>query len=168
LRGKLLLVCFSTWILSSVSVATAEEEAAAVVAEGGKIVIEYTLKLDDGTVVDTTEGGDPLGYRHGNGQMFPALEAALVGMKVGETRSVTLPPEQGYGVVDPELIEEVPVESMPEESRVVGAQIIARDKRGTRRPVRVREIRDDVIVLDLNHPLAGEALHFEVRVVAIE
>ena len=168
MREKLLLACIATWILSSVSVAIAEEDAPAVVAEGLKIVIEYTLKLDDGTVVDTTEGGDPLGYRHGNGQMFSALEEALVGMKVDETRSVTLPPEQGYGAIDPELVEEIPIAAVPEEARRVGAEIVAQDKRGTKRPVRVREVGDDVVVLDLNHPLAGETLHFQVRVVAIE
>jgi FKBP-type peptidyl-prolyl cis-trans isomerase SlyD len=135
---------------------------------GAVVHLEFTLWDDAGTLLDTTRGRTPLVFTHGQGEVIPGLERALLGMKVGETKRVTVPPEEGYGVVDPAATTEVPVERMPEEARKVGARLRAQTRSGREMLVRVREIRDGTAVLDLNHPLAGRTLVFEVRVILVE
>lgn len=138
------------------------------IQDGSKVTIEYTLKLGDGQVVDTSEGREPLVYQHGAGQILPALEDELAGLSEGSEKELTLTPEQGYGPVNDDLVQTVDVEQIPEPARHEGAQLVSRDAQGNERPLSVREVREDGIVLDLNHPLAGESLHFDVKVVAIE
>ena len=130
--------------------------------------IEYTLTLDDGTVADSNVGGDPLTYSHGKGEILPALEQKLEGMATDETQSVHLSPEEGYGQVNPELFREVPEASVPEEARVVGQVLYGEGPDGKRFQVRVHELREESVVLDLNHPLAGQGLNFDVRIVSVE
>ncbi len=136
--------------------------------ETGKTVsIEYTLTLTDGTVVDSNVGKDPLVYEAGGGQILPALDAALVGMAPGDTRSVELAPGEGYGEVDESLRFTVDLAQLPEGAREVGAPLMARREDGQEIRVRVHEVAEDSAVLDCNHPLAGEPLSFDVRVVAV-
>ena len=158
----------ATCVLVPLSPSHAEEEEANVVQDGKTISLEYTLKLDDGSVVDSNVGEQPLTYEQGSQQILPALEAQIAGMKVDESKQVKLEPEQGYGEVNPELFQEVETSVIPEEARQKGAQLISEDQAGNRRPLRVHEVKGDKIVLDLNHPLAGETLHFDVKVVAVE
>jgi FKBP-type peptidyl-prolyl cis-trans isomerase 2 len=163
----------ATWlllllVLSVGPAATAEEETKMVVAEGRTIGIEYTLKLDDGSVADTSEGRDPLVYEQGQGQILPALESALEGLEVGGTKEVVLEAEDAYGPVREELFRTVPTESVPEDARKAGTPLMTEDPEGNRVPLRVHEVKGEEIVLDFNHPLAGETLHFDVEVVSIE
>lgn len=151
----------------SASLATAEEEGPTVVGENKLVSIEYTLKLEDGSVADTSDGKEPLKYQHGAGQILPALEEALAGMEVGQSRSVTLSPEKGYGVLNPSLVQEVPLEALPEEARKVGVTLVSEDPQGNRRLVRVQEVGEENAVVDLNHPLAGQTLNFDVKIVEI-
>jgi FKBP-type peptidyl-prolyl cis-trans isomerase 2 len=146
--------------------ATAEEGA--MVEDGKTIAIEYTLKLDDGTVASTNVGQDPLSYVQGGEELLPALQDSLAGMRQGQSKEVMLAPEQGYGFVDDTALVEVPVDMIPEEARVVGARLVGRDQQGNEQFVRVREVQTDRIVLDHNHPLAGENLHFDVKVLSVE
>lgn len=155
-------------VLGSASPVNAEDEERKVVKDGSKVSIDYTLKLEDGTVADSSAGDEPLVYEQGAGQMLPALEQKLAGLAVGEERQVTLPPEQGYGPVQEELFQAVPVEQIPEDARQAGAILVAQDSEGKQRRVRVHEVRETEIVIDLNHPLAGKTLLFDVKVVAIE
>lgn len=148
--------------------AQAGEGGQVVVEEGSKVGIEYTMKLDDGQVVDTSDGREPLVYQQGAGQLLPSIEAELEGMSVGGEKQLTLTPEQGYGEIHEELYQEVPADRIPEGARHAGAQLISRDEQGHERPLRVHEVRDEVVVLDLNHPLAGQTLHFDVKVVSID
>jgi FKBP-type peptidyl-prolyl cis-trans isomerase SlyD len=135
---------------------------------GSRVSIEYTLRLDDGSVADSNVGGPPLVYEQGRGQILPALEARLGEMAVDDTGQVTLSPEEGYGPVHPELFETVRPDVLPEEARKVGAALVSEDESGQKRHLKVHEIHDEGIVLDFNHQLAGERLHFDVRVLAIE
>lgn len=135
---------------------------------GSTVSIEYTLTLDDGTVADSNVGGDPLTYSHGKGQILPALEEKLEGMKTEDTQSVRLSAEEGYGKVNPELFREVPEASVPEDARVVGQVLYGEGPEGKPFQVRVHEVKDESVVLDLNHPLAGQALNFEVRIVSVD
>lgn len=145
-----------------------EKDDENVVRSGKRVSIEYTLKLDDGTTADTNVGGEPLSYQAGADEILPALDEALVGLKVEDTKTVTLPPEQGYGLVDPAKFETVELSAIPEIARKPGAQLVAQDPNGNPLPVRVHEVSESMIVLDLNHPLAGQNLNFEVKIVAVE
>lgn len=144
------------------------EEETPVVEEGRTVSIEYTLKLDDGSTADTNVGDEPLVFEQGRQQILPALERELAGMALEDTKQVTLAPEQGYGPVNPELYREVETTMVPEQAREAGTQLVAEDQQGNKQLIRVREVRDESIVLDFNHPLAGETLHFDVKVVGIE
>jgi FKBP-type peptidyl-prolyl cis-trans isomerase SlyD len=145
-----------------------EEGNEAVIADGSRVSIEYTLTTGDGEVADTNVGEEALVYEQGSSQILPALESAMLGLSVGDAKQVTIPPERGYGAVDPELFQTIPASAIPEEAHQVGAQLMAESQAGQRRPVRVHEIKGEEIVIDLNHPLAGETLHFDVKIVAIE
>ncbi len=144
------------------------DEEKIVIEEGRTVSIEYTLKLDDGTVADTNVGGDPLVYTQGNGQILPALEKNLEGMTTEDTRSVHLSAAEGYGEVNEELYREVPPEQIPEEAREIGQVLYGQGPNGQPFQVRVHEVREETIVLDFNHPLAGQTLNFDIRIVAVE
>ena len=159
------LACCS-WLLATGPAAA--EDAAKKIAEGSQVAIEYSLKIDDGTVVDENVGRDPLSFEQGKGQILPALEAELAGLEAGDEKHVTLPPEKGYGPVNPEAYHTVPAEKIPEEARKVGAMLMAQGANGQQRPMRVHEVKDDEIVMDLNHPLAGETLHFDIKIVSVD
>jgi FKBP-type peptidyl-prolyl cis-trans isomerase SlyD len=139
-----------------------------VIEEGNTVSIEYTLTLDDGVTADSNVGGEPLVYQQGRQEILPALEEALVGLEVGDTKQVRLTEEQGYGPIHPEGFQDVTPEMVPEDARTVGTMLIATDPEGNQQPIRVHEVEDDKIVLDFNHPLAGQALNFDIRVLAIE
>ncbi len=145
-----------------------EKEKPAVVEDGHRISIEYTLKLPDGSVADTNVDGEALTYVQGQSQILPALESQLAGMKVGESKHVALSAAEGYGEVDPGLFQTVPASAVPEDARVVGTELLAQPESGPPRPVRVHEVKGDEIVMDLNHPLAGKALAFDIKILAIE
>jgi FKBP-type peptidyl-prolyl cis-trans isomerase SlyD len=143
------------------------QEDAPVVEDGSTVGIEYTLKLQDGSTADTNVGGEPLVYVQGEQQILPALEAKLAGMTVDESREVTLSPDEGYGPVHPEGFQTVPLDIIPEDARHEGAQLVGQGPHGEPIHARVTEITDDNAVVDLNHPLAGQTLHFTVKVVSI-
>ena len=137
------------------------------IASGKQVSIEYTLTLDDGTVVDTNVDQSPLVYEQGSGTILPALENALLGMQVDDTCQVTLSPGEGYGELNPEALITVEAGRVPEDARRPGVMLEAQDPSGQRQRIRVAEVRDDEVVLDFNHPLAGKTLNFDVKVLAI-
>ncbi len=138
------------------------------VRPGAVVHLEFTLRDESGALLDDNRGRSPLVFTYGKGEVIPGLERALAGMKVGETKRITVPPEDAYGPVDPAAITEVPKERVPAEALVVGARLSGQTRSGREVPVRVREIRDGMVVLDMNHPLAGKTLVFEVRVILVE
>ena len=138
------------------------------IEEGSKVSIEYTLTLNDGSTADTNVGGEPLVYNQGQQEILPALEEALVGLEAGDTKKVVLTAEEGYGLVDPDGFQDVEPDLVPEDARTVGTMLVASDPEGNQQPIRVHEIGEDKIVLDFNHPLAGEALTFDIKIVEIE
>ncbi len=148
--------------------APGSEEKPRVIEEGSTVSLEYTLKLDDGSTADSNVGGEPLKYQQGKSQILPALERQLLGLKVNDRKQVTLSAADGYGPVDPEAFQEVKREMVPEHAHKAGAQLLAQDGSGRKRVARVHEVTEERIVIDLNHPLAGQTLHFDVRVVDIE
>ena len=137
--------------------------------ETGKTVsIEYTLTLNDGTVVDSNVDGNPLVYEAGGGQILPALDEALIGLSEGDSKSVQLAAKEGYGEVDEKLRMEVPIDQLPDDARKVGTPLVARRQDGQEMHVVVHDVKDSTAVLDYNHPLAGKELSFAVRVVSVD
>jgi FKBP-type peptidyl-prolyl cis-trans isomerase SlyD len=131
------------------------------------VVLEYTLKDDDGDVLDASdaEDGAPIEYVHGYGMLVPGLEAALTGMSEGESREILVPAESGYGEYDDELVLELDRKEFPDPTKVkVGDEFVAESPDGDELPMEVIEIKDDVVVVDANHPLAGVTLHYAVKV----
>jgi FKBP-type peptidyl-prolyl cis-trans isomerase 2 len=137
--------------------------------EDGKVVsIEYKLSLADGTEVDSNVGKDPLSFKQGNEEVLPALQRALAGMSIGDTKRVTLQPDDAYGQVHPQGFHEVETQMIPEDARTPGTHLVAEGPEGESQHVRVHELKGDKIVLDFNHPLAGEVLTFDLKVVGVE
>lgn len=135
------------------------------VADGLVVSLDYTLRLDDGQVIDTTTEGDPLQFLQGGQQIIPGLEQALYGMGVGDEKDVELAPTEGYGQRNPDAVELVPPDAFPADLELTeGMGLQLRDPSGREVVAYVAEIRPDAVVLDLNHPLAGEKLFFEVKI----
>lgn len=138
------------------------------IADGKVVKIHYTLTLTDGREVDSSRGGDPLTYLHGSQSIVPGLEAGLAGKTSGDSLEVDVSADDGYGQVDPEGRREVPRSSFPDDLELeVGMELAAQDDEGHVMPLVVKEIGADAVLIDMNHPLAGEALHFAVEVMEI-
>ncbi|MBE0617660.1 MAG: peptidylprolyl isomerase [Proteobacteria bacterium] len=128
------------------------------------VTIEYSLSLDSGEVVDQSSPGEPLGFLFGTGQVIRGLEKGLEGLEAGATAKVTVEARDGYGEPNPALFREIPRENFPEEMELQPG--MGFEAKGPHGPVtfRVREVRTEEVVADFNHPLAGERLHFDVKV----
>jgi FKBP-type peptidyl-prolyl cis-trans isomerase SlyD len=166
------VVCCSVFLLAtSYSLVLAEAQegiSPKTISDGKTISMEYTLTLEDKKVLDTNVGGDPLNFTQGSHQIIPGLETALEGMKVGESKQVTVAPEQGYGAINPKAIQEVPLENIPDNARKVGAQLQGKDAQGRMVQARVSDVKEQVVMLDYNHPLAGKTLLFDVKILNIQ
>ncbi|MDX1503255.1 MAG: peptidylprolyl isomerase [Thermoanaerobaculia bacterium] len=138
------------------------------IVHGSTVSIHYTLTLEDGTTAESSVGGEPLTYTHGAGQLLPRLEEALEGRAEGDELRVELSPADGYGEPQEAALQEFDLERVPEDSRAVGTLLLASDPEGNSQQVRVAEVREDTVILDFNHPLAGERLTFDLEVVAVE
>ncbi len=163
--------CSVLLLATSYSLVLAEAQESTLpmsISEGKTISMEYTLTLEDKKVLDTNVGGAPLNFTQGSHQIIPGLETALEGMKVGESKQVTVTPEQGYGAINPQAVQEVPIDQIPEEARKVGAQLQGKDGQGRMVTPRVAEVKEQVVVLDFNHPLAGKTLLFDVKILDIQ
>jgi FKBP-type peptidyl-prolyl cis-trans isomerase SlyD len=139
-----------------------------VIEKGSSVKIEYTLKDDKGAVLDTNAGKEALAFTQGAQQIIPGLDKALLGMKAGDSKKVTVKPEDAYGALDPKAETEVPKDALPQGAAVVGTRLLARGQDGQPRPVTVKAVKDTTVLLDLNHPLAGQTLFFDVKVVSVE
>jgi FKBP-type peptidyl-prolyl cis-trans isomerase SlyD len=132
------------------------------------VTLEYELRDEDGDLVDASEaegGGGPIRYVHGYGMLVPGLEAALAGLRVGEERDVVVPADAGYGEYDEGLVLEVDRGELPDPKAVsVGDELVAESADGDEFTLNVIEVRDDVVVVDGNHPLAGMTLRYHVKV----
>lgn len=164
MQARLLFPLMSTCAILFASAVPAEEEKE-VIEQGKTVAFEYRLSLEDGTVVESNvDSGQPFEYVQGGGQILPALEAALEGLGENDEKSVKLTAEDAYGPVNPEAFQEVPRDRIPEEAQSVGTQLSAPGYEG---PIRVHEVKNETVVLDFNHPLAGQALTFDIRVVSV-
>jgi peptidylprolyl isomerase len=135
---------------------------------GDTVQFHYTGTLRDGTTFDSSRGREPLRVQVGSGQIIPGLDGALPGMVEGETRTVTVPPDQAYGAVVPQARQGVPRGDFPDHIPLEpGTRLEVQGPDGQAMQVVVAEVSDEVVVLDANHPLAGQDLTFEIEIVAI-
>lgn len=133
------------------------------------VKIHYTGKLQDGQVFDSSLEREPIEFTIGGGQIIPGLEKGLIDMKVNDKKTIEIPQAEAYGDVQKELFQEVPKEQLPQEiTPEVGMGLVAKNPDGSERQLRVAEVKDDSIIIDANHPLAGKDLIFDVEVVEIK
>lgn len=129
------------------------------------VSIHYKLTNDQGEVLDSSEGNDPLVYMHGTRSLIQGLENELTGKATGDKLDVVVQPEEGYGIVNPELIQEVPHSAFDGvEDIQPGMQFEATNPEGHRQLITVEEIKESGVTINANHPLAGQVLHFNVSV----
>ena len=140
---------------------------AQVIGDGKTVQLTYTLTID-GETVDSNVDAPPLMYTHGKGELIAGLERQLVGVHAGETLDIVVTPEEGYGVVDPAAFAQVPVDQLPPEvPPEIGMVLQGMGGDGQPFEARIHEVQGTHVVMDLNHPLAGKTLHFNVTVVSI-
>jgi FKBP-type peptidyl-prolyl cis-trans isomerase 2 len=140
----------------------------AMIAAGKKVKFDYTLTVE-GQEVETTKGKQPLEYTQGQNQLIPGLEKQLDGMKVGESKAITVKPEEGYGPVRPDAFREFDKAKLPPTPEAkVGMMLELKDKDGNAFPATISEVKEKTVMLDFNHPLAGKELTFNVTIVSIE
>lgn len=138
------------------------------VKKGDLVKFEYAAKLENGTVVDSSEGKGPVEVKVGDGNLMPGLEQALEGMEPGGSKTVDLSPEKGYGPHLQELVMEVNRELVPEDiDPQVGQQLLIRFRDGREAHARVADVNDLSVTLDANHPLAGKSLVVDLHLVEI-
>ncbi len=137
------------------------------IAQNSVVSIHYTLKNSDGDVLDSSVGDEPLNYLHGAGNIIPGLENALIDKEKGEALDVVVTPDEGYGEYNEQLVQSVPRSSFEGvETIEVGARFQAESNNGPVSVV-VTSVDDDAVVVDGNHPLAGQTLHFSVTIETI-
>lgn len=136
--------------------------------QGDKVAVHYTGKLDDGEVFDSSKGRDPLEFEVGGGQVIPGFDRAVDGLAIGESREVRLEPEEAYGDPREDLVVNVEKNQFPPDAEPeVGQQVQVQVAPDQSRIATIQDIGEEAITLDLNHPLAGKALTFEVELVEI-
>src|SRR2546429_5163034 len=135
-----------------------------VIKDGSVVSLQYTLSGDDGKTIESNKSKEPLKYTQRQHQIIPGLEKELTGMKVGGEKRIKVKPEDAYGPIDPKAIQEFPKEKIPPEGQKVGAILTARGPQGQAIPVKVKEVQEKTVVLDMNHPMAGKTLVFDIKV----
>jgi peptidylprolyl isomerase len=159
-----LLMVFSCFIVSEEG---AIKEDVPLVTEGKKVRAHYTLTVE-GNIIDSSKEREPMEIQVGSRQVIPGFEKAIKGMKLGEKKSFDVSPEEGYGLEDPEAIQEVSRDKLPPDIKPEpGMTLYAKDKNGRPMPVKIMEVKNDVVVMNFNHPLAGKTLKFEVEIIEI-
>jgi len=135
---------------------------------GDTVRIHYTGTLDDGTEFDSSSGREPLEFALGGGQVIPGFDSAVDGMAIGESKSVTIEPDQAYGTRHEQLVQEVPKSALPQEiAPAVGMQLQSQSPEGQVMNLVITEVADETITVDGNHPLAGQTLTFAIELVEI-
>ena len=136
------------------------------VKAGDKVQVHYTGKFEDGEIFDSSDGREPLAFSAGGPELIPGVSNAVVGMKVGDKKSVTIQPDDGYGPRNEEMVQQVPMDRMPEGVQV-GMQLQAQVE-GQVIPLVVTAVTTEYAEVDANHPLAGKTLVFDLELVSID
>ncbi|UCE41618.1 MAG: peptidylprolyl isomerase [Candidatus Aminicenantes bacterium] len=138
------------------------------VKKGDKVKVHYTGRFEDGKVFDSSVDREPLDVEVGGAQVIQGFEDGLVGMQVGEKKTISVSPEEGYGQCDPALLIEIPNANIPEGvTPEIGMKLKLGDSKGQSVMVTVTDVGEESIQLDANHPLAGKVLVFDLELVSI-
>ncbi|MFC1691424.1 peptidylprolyl isomerase [Nanoarchaeota archaeon] len=139
------------------------------IAKGDKIKVDYTGTLEDGTVFDSSEKhGKPLEFEVGAGQLIKGFDEAVVGMEKGQEKEIKLEASEAYGELNPEMVKQVPKEQLPKDKELKpGMMLVMGLPNGAQLPAKITEVGDDTVTIDINHPLAGKALNFKIKIVDI-
>ncbi|NGX51058.1 MAG: FKBP-type peptidyl-prolyl cis-trans isomerase SlyD [Chlamydiae bacterium] len=137
------------------------------IEKGNQVAIEYSVFLDDETKIDSNVGKDPLTFLFGAHQILPALEEALRGLEVGDSREITLLPEEAYGDINPDAYKRVESKLIPEDLCFEGALLVVSDEQFGEMLIRIESLDGDHVVLDFNHPLAGKKLKFDMKILDV-
>ncbi|MFO8099064.1 MAG: peptidylprolyl isomerase [Salinibacter sp.] len=136
--------------------------------KGDEVQVHYTGKLEDGTVFDTSEEGEPLSFTIGEERVIPGFEEAVTGMEPGDSKTTEVDPEQAYGEHREDMVMEMEKDQIPDEvDPEVGQQLQLRLENGQTVPVLITALGDDSVTIDANHPLAGRTLIFEIELVDV-
>ncbi|MCJ7757080.1 MAG: peptidylprolyl isomerase [Gillisia sp.] len=139
------------------------------VKENDTVKVHYTGKLADGQVFDSSEGKDPIEFTLGQGQLIPGFEKGLIDMKLNEKKTINIPKDEAYGDSREDLIQEVQKSELPEEIKPeVGMGLVSKSQDGREMNLVIAEVKEESIVVDGNHPLAGKDLIFDLEVVEIK
>lgn len=132
------------------------------------VKVHYKGTLNDGQVFDSSEGREPLQFKLGSGQVISGFDKGVEGMEINEEKTIRIPANEAYGEIKDELIQEVPKKHIPTDLKPeVGMKLVSKTPDGHEIPLVVTEIKEESIVVDANHPLAGHELTFEVKLVEI-
>lgn len=138
------------------------------VKSGDKIKVHYHGKLTTGETFDSSEGREPLEFEVGSGMVIPGFDAGVTGMVIGEKKTITIPVEEAYGPANPSMVIEMPKDRFPADMELaVGMPLVMSDHQGQQFQVVVKDIKEDAVTLDANHPLAGQDLIFDLELVEI-
>ncbi len=136
--------------------------------EGDTVKIHYTGKLENGEVFDSSKDREPLQFKMGEGQVIPGFEKGIAGMEVGDSKDITIPPEEAYGAKNEQLVFEIERSKLPDHiTPELGMQLQMTQENGQPVNVVISALTDDTITIDANHPLADKTLHFDVELVDI-
>lgn len=133
---------------------------------GTKIKVHYTGTFNDGTVFDSSKGKEPLEFTIGSNQVIPGFESGIKEMKLNDEKTIKIEAKDAYGERDERMVVSVPRSKFPPEIQA-GGQLLLKSPEGQRIPAKIHEIREDEVIIDLNHPLAGKELNFKLKLVAI-
>lgn len=137
------------------------------IAPGTTVKVHYKGTLDDGVVFDSSEGRDPLEFQIGAGQVIPGFDAAIQEMIVGSSKTITIPSDEAYGEIRPDMIATIPHEQFPEDLKPEVGQTLQLSTPQGQLPVQVVEVKEEGVTIDGNHPLAGQNLTFELTLVDV-
>jgi FKBP-type peptidyl-prolyl cis-trans isomerase 2 len=139
------------------------------VKSGDTVKVHYHGKLNDGTTFDSSEGREPLEFEVGSGSVISGFDSGVTGMKVGDKKTINIPVDEAYGQRQDDLLMEFPMDRFPSDMEPeVGMQLNMSNGSGQNFPVMITEVRDNTVILDANHPLAGEDLIFDLELVEIK
>jgi FKBP-type peptidyl-prolyl cis-trans isomerase 2 len=132
------------------------------------VKVHYTGKLDNGEIFDTSKEREPLEFKIGEGKLIAGFEKGVIGMKLQESKTIKIASKEAYGEKKPELMIEVKKQQLPDNmTPEIGMELVSRRQDGQEQIVKIAEVKDATVVIDANHPLAGEDLTFEIKLVEI-
>ncbi|MBU0469325.1 MAG: peptidylprolyl isomerase [Candidatus Omnitrophica bacterium] len=160
-------IVFITVLMMTVCFLQVKGEAQ-MISEGKEVTMDYTLKVNN-EIVDTSVGKEPLTYTQGSNVIIPGLETALEGLEPGAEKTVVVPANEAYGENNPEAVVEIPKDQLTsEETPQVGMVLQMQTNTGEAMVGIIQEVKEDALVIDFNHPLAGKELTFEVKIIGVK